>query len=104
MRQGNVYRHCGLQPRMSPAVCCPSQGEKPSDSWRKKHPPPSELNRTQTAGQGTLPPNSVIYEMITGEMVVVEEIPPEHGSAGPSGLDARGWPVAAEQHHLWQWR
>ena len=55
----------------------------------EKHPPASDSDGLRLQG-GHIPPNPVIYEMITGEMVWKKSLQ-THGSAGPSGLDARGW-------------
>lgn len=54
----------------------------------EKHPPPSDSNGLRLPGRH-IPPNPVIYEMITGEMVWKKSLQ-THGSSGPSGLDARG--------------
>lgn len=54
-----------------------------------KHPPASASDGLRLQG-GHIPPNPVIYEVITGEMVWKKSLQ-THGSAGPSGLDARGW-------------
>lgn len=56
---------------------------------KEKHPPPSELVGLRLQGCHQTP-NSVIYEMITGDMVWKKALQ-THGSAGPSGMDARGW-------------
>ncbi|KAK3860236.1 hypothetical protein Pcinc_033707 [Petrolisthes cinctipes] len=56
---------------------------------KEKHPPPSEMVGLRLQGCHQAP-NSVIYEMITGDMVWKKALQ-THGSAGPSGLDARGW-------------
>ena len=56
---------------------------------KEKHPPPSETEGLRLQGcQET--PNRVIFDMITGEMVWKRALQ-THGSAGPSGLDAKGW-------------
>ena len=55
----------------------------------EKHPPPSALDGLRLQG-GHIPPNHVTYEMITGEMIWKKSLQ-THGSAGPSGMDARGW-------------
>lgn len=55
----------------------------------EKHPPPSEDEGLRLPGRHQTP-NSVIYEMITGELVWKKSLQ-THGSAGPSGLDAKGW-------------
>lgn len=56
---------------------------------KEKHPPPREMGGRRLQGCHQAP-NSVIYEMITGDMVWKKALQ-THGSAGPSGLDARGW-------------
>ncbi|KAK3891111.1 hypothetical protein Pcinc_004980 [Petrolisthes cinctipes] len=56
---------------------------------KEKHPPPSEMVGLRLQGCHQAP-NSVIYEMITGDMVWKKALQ-THGSAVPSGLDARGW-------------
>ena len=55
---------------------------------KEKHPEPSDHNGLRLLGPRQ-PPNSVIYEMITGELIWKIALQ-THGSSGPSGLDARG--------------
>ena len=55
----------------------------------EKHPPPSESEGLRICGRQQTP-NSVIYDMITGELIWKKALQ-THGSAGPSGLDAKGW-------------
>ena len=58
------------------------------DLLREKHPEPSDLDGLRLQGHRHIP-NSVIYEMITGELVWKKALQ-THGSSGPSGLDAKG--------------
>ena len=58
------------------------------DMLKEKHPQPSKSVGLRLPGERQVP-NSVIYEMITGEMIWKKVIQ-TNSSAGPSGLDTRG--------------
>ena len=58
------------------------------DLLEEKHPKPSDSDGLRLPGPRQVP-NSVIYEMITGDFVWKKALQ-THGSSGPSGLDARG--------------
>lgn len=58
---------------------------------REKHPPPGKVIEDGLRLEGCHAPSSpVIYEMITGNLVWQKSLQ-TNGSAGPSGLCARGW-------------
>lgn len=56
---------------------------------KDKHPEPSEEEELRLAGE-YVPPNRVIFEQITSELVWKMALKTQ-GSGGPSGLDADGW-------------
>ena len=58
------------------------------DLLKEKHPEPSDSEGLRLQGPRQIP-HSVMYEMITGEMVWKKALQ-THGSSGPSGLDAIG--------------
>ena len=58
------------------------------DLLKEKHPEPSDSDGLRLPGHRQTP-NSVIYEMITGELVWKIALQTQ-GSSGPSGLDANG--------------
>ena len=88
MRQGNVSSALRALNEKDSGGVLPLNRDVISQ-LEKKHPPPSAEEGLRLQGCHR-PPNNVIYEMITGEMVWQKSLQ-THGSAGPSGLDARGW-------------
>ena len=88
IRQGNVSSALRALNEKDSGGVLPLNREVISQ-LQKKHPPPSASEGLRLQGCHR-PPNGVIYEMITGEMVWKKSLQ-THGSAGPSGLDARGW-------------
>ena len=88
MRQGNVSSALrALNEEQSGGVLALTR--ETIHLLKEKHPPPSDSGGLRLQGCH-YSPNSVIYEMITGEMVWKKSLQ-THGSAGPSGVDARGW-------------
>ena len=88
MRQGNVASATRSLSENSTRGVLPLTRETISH-LEEKHPPPSDKSGQRLEGCHQ-PPNPVIYERITGDMVWTKALQ-THGSAGPSGLDARGW-------------
>ena len=88
MRQGKISSALrALEAKQSGGVLPINQ--RTIKMLEEKHPQPSRSEGLRLQGiQET--PNSVIYEMITGELVRKKSLQ-THGSAGPSGLDAKGW-------------
>ena len=88
MRQGNVASATRSLSENSTRGVLPLTRETITH-LKEKHPPPSDKSGQRLEGCHQ-PPNPVIYERITGDMVWTKALQ-THGSAGPSGLDARGW-------------
>ena len=88
MRQGNVASAIRGLSEQSTGGVLPLTDDT-IKQLEEKHPPPSNSEGLRLEGRHQ-PPNPVIYEAITGELIWKKALQ-THGSAGPSGLDARGW-------------
>lgn len=88
MRQGQVSRALRALNEQQSGGVLPLTRET-IHLLKEKHPPPSDEEGLRMQGPFRKP-NDVIYEVITGEMIWKKSLQ-THGSAGPSGLDARGW-------------
>ena len=90
MRQGNVASATRSLTEESSGGVLPLTRDT-IKQLKEKHPLPSDSDGLRF--QGTyMPPNPIIFERITGEMVWKKSLRTQ-GSAGPSGLDAKGWRI-----------
>lgn len=88
MRLGNVASATRALSESSAGGVLPLTSDT-INQLKEKHPQPTDKEGLRLEGCHQ-PANPVIYEMITGDLIW-KKVLQTHGSAGPSGLDARGW-------------